>query len=82
MLHPPSRKFMSTFEQEKLRDAFIFEKAVRGYQAAASFADYQVGRLLDALDQSGKADNTIIALWSDHGFHLGGKRALGEVRSL
>ncbi len=73
MLHPPSRKFMSTFEQEKLRDAFIFEKAVRGYQAAASFADYQVGRLLDALDQSGKADNTIIALWSDHGFHLGEK---------
>ena len=73
MLHPPSRKFMSTFEQEKLRDAFIFEKAVRGYQAAASFADHQVGRLLDALDKSDKADNTIIALWSDHGFHLGEK---------
>jgi len=73
MLHPPSRKFMSTFEREKLRDAFIFEKAVRGYQAAASFADYQVGRLLDALDASGKADNTTIVLWSDHGFHLGEK---------
>jgi len=73
MLHPPSRKFMSTFEQERLRDAFIFEKAVRGYQAASSFADYQVGRLLDALDANGKADNTIIILWSDHGFHLGEK---------
>lgn len=73
MLHPPSRKFISTFEQERLRDAFIFEKAVRGYQAAASFADHQVGRLLDALDVSGKADKTVIALWSDHGFHLGEK---------
>lgn len=73
MLHPPGRKFMSTFEAEKLRDAFIFEKAVRGYQAAASFADYQVGRLLDALDQSGQADDTIIVLWSDHGFHVGEK---------
>ena len=73
MLHPPSRRFMSTFEKEKLRDAFIFDKAVRGYQAASSFADYQVGRLLDALDASGQADNTVIVLWSDHGFHVGEK---------
>ncbi len=73
MLHPPGRRFMSTFEAEKLRDAYIFDKAIQGYQAAASFADYQVGRLLDALDQSGKADNTIIVLWSDHGYHLGEK---------
>jgi arylsulfatase A-like enzyme len=73
MLHPPSRSFMSTFAAEKARDPAIFKKAVRGYQAAASFADFNVGRLMDALDKSDKADNTIIVLWSDHGFHLGEK---------
>jgi len=73
MLHPPGRKFMSTFEAEKLRDAYIFDKAIQGYQAAASFADHQVGRLLTALAESGKADSTIIVLWSDHGYHLGEK---------
>ncbi|MCZ6675136.1 MAG: sulfatase, partial [Verrucomicrobia bacterium] len=73
MLHPSNRSFMSTFKAEKARDPMIFKKAVRGYQAAASFADYNVGRLIDALDASGKADNTIIVLWSDHGFHVGEK---------
>ena len=68
-----ARPFMSTFRAEKARDPKIFDKAVRGYQAASSFADHSVGRLLDALDKSGKADNTIIVLWSDHGFHVGEK---------
>jgi arylsulfatase A-like enzyme len=68
-----SRSFISTFRAEKARDAKIFDKAVRGYQAASSFADHNVGRLLDALDSSGKADTTVIVLWSDHGFHVGEK---------
>lgn len=74
LLHPPGRRFMSTFaaEQER-RDEALFRKAVRGYQAASSFADYQVGRLLDALDRSDHAENTVIVLCSDHGFHLGEK---------
>jgi len=46
-------------------------KAVQGYLASISFADAQVGRLLDALYASGRADETIVVLWSDHGFHLG-----------
>ena len=46
-------------------------RAVQGYLASISFADAQVGRLLDALEASGRADETIIVLWSDHGFHLG-----------
>jgi len=47
--------------------------AVRGYLASIRFADLLVGRLLDVLDKSPHADNTIIVLWSDHGWHLGEK---------
>ena len=48
--------------------------AVRGYLASISFADAQVGRLLDALDKSPHAKDTIIVLWSDHGMHIGEKQ--------
>ncbi|MHC4118914.1 MAG: sulfatase [Planctomycetota bacterium] len=51
-----------------------WKEAVRSYQACATFADAQVGRILDALDKSIHADNTIIVLWSDHGYHLGEKQ--------
>src|SRR5690606_9624457 len=47
--------------------------AVRAYLAAVSYADAQFGRLLDALESSKYADNTIVVLWSDHGYHLGEK---------
>jgi len=46
---------------------------VQSYQAAATFADAMVGRLIDALDSAGRAKNTIIVLWSDNGYHLGDK---------
>jgi iduronate 2-sulfatase len=42
-----------------------------GYAASISFMDAQVGRLMDQLERSGLADNTIVVFWSDHGFHLG-----------
>jgi arylsulfatase A-like enzyme len=42
-----------------------------GYYACISHADHQVGRLLDALDKLGIRNNTIVVLWSDHGYHLG-----------
>jgi iduronate 2-sulfatase len=43
----------------------------RGYYAAASFADAQIGRVLDALERTGLAQNTIVVVWGDHGYHLG-----------
>jgi arylsulfatase A-like enzyme len=51
------------------------KKMVQSYQAASDFADQMVGRLLDKLDATGRADSTIIILWADHGYHLGDKEA-------
>ena len=49
-----------------------FAKTLRhGYYAAISYTDAQVGKVLDALEKEGLADNTIIVLWGDHGWQLG-----------
>tara|TARA_R110002096_G_scaffold4501_32_gene21270 strand:+ start:2185 stop:3666 length:1482 start_codon:yes stop_codon:yes gene_type:complete len=50
----------------------------RSYLACISFVDSQVGRVLDALERNGLADNTIVVLWSDHGWHLGEKQITGK----
>ncbi|NQT13201.1 MAG: sulfatase [Planctomycetes bacterium] len=50
-----------------------WRRAVRGYLACVSFVDHQIGRVLDALDQSPHGGNTIVALWGDHGWALGEK---------
>ena len=49
---------------------------LQAYMASVSFADAMVGRLLDALDAGSAAHNTIVVLWSDHGWHLGEKNHL------
>lgn len=46
---------------------------IQAYLASISFVDAQVGRILDALDASDHADNTIVVLWSDHGYRMGEK---------
>ena len=44
-----------------------------GYAACITYADFELGRLLDALQASPIAGNTIVVVWSDHGWHLGEK---------
>jgi len=53
--------------------AGLHKEAVRGYLASTAYSDAQIGRVLDALDQSPYRDNTIVVLISDNGFHLGEK---------
>lgn len=61
-----------------LQDAVQWKNLVRSYLASTAFVDAQVGRVLDALDASPFADNTIVVLWSDHGWHLGEKTITGK----
>lgn len=44
---------------------------IHGYYARITYADAQIGRVLNKLDQLGLREQTIVVLWSDHGFHLG-----------
>jgi arylsulfatase A-like enzyme len=51
-----------------------WRQAIQGYLASIAFADEMVGRVMDALDSGPNRDNTIVVLWSDHGWHLGEKQ--------
>lgn len=56
-----------------------WKNAVSSYLATASFVDFLVGQLTDALARSACAENTWIILWSDHGWHLGEKQHWGKA---
>jgi arylsulfatase A-like enzyme len=63
----PTKDHASVIEHGQWRNA------VRGYLASIAFADEQVGRVIDALNNGPNKDNTIVVLWTDHGWHLGEK---------
>lgn len=44
---------------------------IRGYRASVSYVDHEIGRLLTALGESGRDQDTIVVLWGDHGFKIG-----------
>jgi len=72
---PPIGKKMARPEgdHKKVIEHKQWRKAVQAYLASVSFVDTCVGRVIDALDKSNYADNTVIVLWGDHGWHLGEK---------
>ncbi|ANQ52465.1 sulfatase [Flammeovirga sp. MY04] len=46
------------------------QNLIRGYMASTSYADAQMGKVIQALKEEGLYDNTIIVVWGDHGYHL------------
>lgn len=55
-----------------------WKDVVQAYLACISFVDAQVGKVLEGLKQSDYANNTIVVLWSDHGYHLGEKNRFAK----
>lgn len=66
------------------RDASEAEarEMIRAYWAATTFMDEQVGRVMQALDELGLRENTIVVFWGDHGYHLGEKGRWSKTYSL
>lgn len=60
-------------DHKKVTQSNNHAKAVQGYLASIAFADAELGRLMNGLQKSGHADNTVVVLWGDHGWHLGEK---------
>jgi iduronate 2-sulfatase len=63
-------------------DEATCRQALQAYHASVSFVDAQIGRVLETLDRLKLADNTIVVLWSDHGYHLGEHLGMWQKRSL
>lgn len=66
----PLEGSLSTDEARRLRHAYF---------ASVSFIDAQIGKLMASLESNGLADNTVILLWSDHGWKLGEHNAWGKM---
>lgn len=60
-------------------DPKLSRKLKHAYLASVSYVDAQVGRMMKALEEAGQLDNTIVIVWSDHGWHLGDKGIWGKA---
>lgn len=68
------RKFAAAGgDHARVTKADAWKKGVQAYLAAITFADAMVGKVLRALETGPHANNTMVVLWSDHGWHLGEK---------
>jgi len=70
---PVAKRFGRNWDIFKIREATPEREreALRAYYACATYIDDQIGLMLDALEEAGVADNTIVIFTADHGFHLG-----------
>jgi iduronate 2-sulfatase len=71
ILGPPAKQTPVTAEQAA--------EMRHGYYANISYLDAQIGKVIDALDNSGVSSNTIIVFISDHGYHIGEHRLWGKT---
>lgn len=69
-LPAPARTSITRKQQNNLSKE-VARQAIQAYYASITFADAQLGRILDSLEAAGLADNTIIVFTSDHGYHMG-----------
>jgi arylsulfatase A-like enzyme len=60
-------------------DTVLARTLKHGYLACVSYVDAQIGRMISALEEAGVRDNTIIIVWSDHGWHLGDMGIWGKA---
>jgi len=58
------------------------KEMIQAYRASASYTDWNIGRVLDALDRLGLSDNTVVVFFGDHGYHLGEKGKWSKHGSL
>jgi iduronate 2-sulfatase len=65
------RKYKGIPEGDAALGEELTRHLIHGYYAATSYADAQIGIVLDALESAGLADRTLVVLWGDHGWHLG-----------
>lgn len=70
-LPEPARKSVTAFKNQIDLPEDIARKAIHAYYATISFVDAQVGRVVNALDELGLRDDTIVLFSSDHGYHMG-----------
>ena len=67
----PARKSVQRKKEQINLKPELAREAIRAYYASISFADAQIGRVLDTLESTGLAENTIVLFTSDHGYHMG-----------
>lgn len=70
-LPTPARISITRKKDQLNLDPELGIKAIQAYYASISFADAQLGRILDALDETKLSKNTIVIFTSDHGYHMG-----------
>ncbi len=64
------RNYIDVPDTGPMEEEFM-RKLIHGYYACVSYTDTQIGKVLNELERLGLAENTIVILWGDHGWHLG-----------
>ena len=76
--HPVIAHYRETWNYDDHFDAERLQAGLAAYHGLCSFLDFQIGRILTALDESGCADETLVLYTSDHGENLGNRGLWGK----